>query len=55
MNITIGSLYLVAQTLEVRISDLFIGVEDHAELPVKRSTGSRSSSTDTSKPPRRKR
>ena len=40
MNITIASLHLVAQTLEVRIVDLFTGVEDRPEP----SAGSRRSS-----------
>jgi transcriptional regulator with XRE-family HTH domain len=31
MNITIASLHLVAQTLGLRIGDLFIGVEDRPE------------------------
>jgi hypothetical protein len=31
MNITIGSLNLVAQTLGLRIVDLFTGVEDRPE------------------------
>jgi transcriptional regulator with XRE-family HTH domain len=31
MNITMGSLHLVAETLGVRIVDLFTGVEDQVE------------------------
>jgi hypothetical protein len=42
MNITIGSLHLVAETLGLRIVDLFTGIEDQTELSIKQSTGSRS-------------
>ena len=45
MNITLASLHLVAQTLGVRIVDLFNGVEDE---PVSQKPGSRRRSVRTS-------
>jgi len=52
MNITLASLHLVAETLGLRIVDLFIGVEDRA---VTRPARVHSFRTGTSGPKRRKR
>jgi hypothetical protein len=54
MNITIGSLHLVAETLGVQIVELFTGLEEEAELPSKRAAR-RSSPTNASTPRGRKR
>lgn len=41
MNITLASLHLVAQTLGVRIVDLFMGVEDPVEPNAAKPAGAR--------------
>jgi hypothetical protein len=49
MNITIASLHLIAETLGLRIVDLFTGIEEQVEPTPKRSTGSRPSPVKASR------